>query len=75
MPVGSGSWCYYESQARKFLPLGEKLKTDEQIRRSRLELYHVIYLNVFLSLAWSCLPFVSFILQQEIPPVSQEILQ
>ena len=26
MPVGSGSWCYYESQARKFLPLGEKLK-------------------------------------------------
>ena len=52
-----------------------ELKTDEQIRRSRLELYHVIYLNVFLSLAWSYLPFVSFILQQEIPPVSQEILQ
>ena len=52
-----------------------ELKTDEQIRRSRLELYHVIYLNVFLSLAWSYLPFVSFISQQEIPPVSQEILQ
>lgn len=52
-----------------------EIKTDEQIRRSRLELYRVIYLNVFLSLAWKCLPFVSFILQQEIPPVSQEILQ
>ena len=54
MPVGSGSWCYYESQARKFLPLGEKLKLMNKFVEAALScivLYTWMYFWALLEVA------------------------